>query len=131
MTTQTDIQTFLAAANFAVAGASIDRQKYGNKVFRALVASGRKTAPINPKVAMVEDHKAYPSLQTIAPAPAALSIVTPPVVTRAIVVEAIAAGVQHVWMQPGAEDAEASEAARAAGLTVIDDGSCVLVELRR
>ncbi|MDA9858874.1 CoA-binding protein, partial [Rubripirellula sp.] len=32
---------------------------------------------------------------------------------------------------PGANDAESSESARRAGLTVIDDGSCVLVLLAR
>jgi len=32
-------------------------------------------------------------------------------------------------MQPGAEDSKGSQAARDAGLNVIDDGSCVLVLL--
>jgi predicted CoA-binding protein len=32
-------------------------------------------------------------------------------------------------MQPGAEDDQASAEARAAGLNVIDDGSCILVSL--
>jgi len=34
-------------------------------------------------------------------------------------------------MQPGAEDEQAAEAARLAGIDVIDDGSCVLVLLAR
>ena len=55
--------------------------------------------------------------------------VTPPAVTRQVVKQAIAVGVKVLWMQPGAEDEQASQAARDAGLTVIDDGSCILVAL--
>ena len=49
--------------------------------------------------------------------------------TRRILIEAIEAGVKHVWMQPGAEDAAGSRLAREAGLNVIDDGRCLLVLL--
>ena len=49
--------------------------------------------------------------------------------TRQIVADAIVAGIKHIWMQPGAEDAQASESARAAGINIIDDGSCILVLL--
>jgi hypothetical protein len=49
--------------------------------------------------------------------------------TRQVIQQAIAAGIKNVWMQPGAEDDQASQAAREAGLNVIDDGSCVLVLL--
>ncbi|MEQ1903146.1 MAG: CoA-binding protein [Pirellulaceae bacterium] len=124
-----NIQDFLNAKTFAVAGASRDRNKYGNRVFRALLEAGRQVVPLNPTAGMVEGHNAYASIKAVSPAPEALSIVTPPMVTRQIIVEAISAGVKHVWMQPGAEDAEGSAAARAAGLNVIDDGSCILVLL--
>ncbi|MFO0275734.1 MAG: CoA-binding protein [Planctomycetota bacterium] len=43
--------------------------------------------------------------------------------------DAIAAGCRRLWFQPGAEDAGAIAAARAAGLSVIADGPCVLVAL--
>jgi hypothetical protein len=33
-----DIEVFLTASTFAVAGASQDRSKYGNRVFRAIAA---------------------------------------------------------------------------------------------
>jgi predicted CoA-binding protein len=124
-----NIQDFLNAKTFAVAGASRDQNKYGNRVFRALLEAGRQVVPLNPTVGVVEGHNAYASVKDLSPAPEALSIVTPPQVTRQIITEAIAAGVKHVWMQPGAEDAQASALARAAGLNVIDDGSCILVLL--
>jgi len=124
-----NIEEFLKVSTFAVAGASRDRSKYGNKVFRALVASGRTVYPLNPLVPEVEGATAYASIADLPVFPESLSIVTPPHVTREVIQQAIAAGVKNIWMQPGAEDTQASQAARDAGLNVIDDGSCVLVLL--
>ncbi len=121
--------TFLTAKTFAVAGASRDRSKYGNKVFQALVASGRTAYPLNPSAPEVEGHQAFPSISDLPDVPESLSMVTPPHVTREIIQKAIAAGVKNIWMQPGAEDSHASHLARDAGINVIDDGSCILVLL--
>ena len=122
-------ERFLAAKSYAVAGASQKREKYGNKVFRALLAANRQVYPLNPAQEVIEGHPAFPSLADLPLVPEALSIITPPEVTRRVVAQAITAGVAHIWMQPGAEDAEASDSARQAGINVIDDGSCILVLL--
>jgi uncharacterized protein len=124
-------EKFLDANTFAVAGASQDRSKYGNTVLRAIIASGRTVYPLNPKATEVEGRPAFASIAKLPVVPESLSIVTPPQVTRQVIQQAIAAGIKNVWMQPGAEDEEASQAAREAGLNVIDDGSCILVLLAR
>ena len=131
MQERTDSSTtnFLAAQSFAVAGASLDRSKYGNRVFQALVASGRTVYPLNPSAPEVEGHRAFGSVVDLPVVPESLSIVTPPSVTRQVVQQAIESGVKNIWMQPGAEDLQASKLAREAGLNVIDDGSCILVLL--
>jgi predicted CoA-binding protein len=126
-----NIEKFLAAKTYAVAGASNRQHKYGNKVFRALLAADRETYPLNPAQDEIEGHRAYPSIADLPVIPEALSIITPPEVTRRVVADAIKAGVKHIWMQPGAEDDRASDSAREAGLNVIDDGSCILVLLAR
>ena len=122
--------TFLTAQTFAVAGASTDSAKYGHKVFVALAESGRTVYPLNPKATEVAGHQSYASIGDLPVIPEALSIVTPPSVTREVVADAIDAGVKFLWMQPGAEDELAGKAARDAGLGVIDDGSCILVALK-
>lgn len=124
-----NIEVFLKASTFAVAGASQDRSKYGNKVYRAIIASGRTAYPLNPTAPEVEGHRAFASISDLPVVPESLSIVTQPHVTREVIQQAIAAGVKNIWMQPGAEDARGSQAARDAGLNVIDDGSCILVSL--
>jgi predicted CoA-binding protein len=126
-----EIESFLNGKTYAVAGASTNREKYGNRVFRALVDSGREVYPLNPSADKVESHAAFASIADLPMVPESLSIVTPPAVTRQVIADAISAGVKNIWMQPGAEDEQASQMARDAGLNVIDDGSCVLVILAR
>lgn len=123
------IEAFLASKTYAVAGASANPKKFGNRAFRALIGSQRETYPLNPTAAEVEGQRAYATIAELPVVPEAISVVTPPPVTRQVVADAIAAGVKHIWMQPGAEDDEASQAARDAGVNVIDDGSCILVIL--
>lgn len=124
------VQNFLSSKTFAVAGASNDRTKFGNRVFLTLLAHGKEVHPLHPKEEFVEGHKAYPTVHDLESVPEALSIVTPPHVTATVIDQAIAAGVKRIWMQPGAEHPEACERARTAGLEVIDDGSCLLIEIR-
>ena len=126
-----EIKTFLSAKTYAVAGASIHTHKYGYKVFKALLESGRETYPLNPTIDEIEGHRTYAKIANLPVVPESLSIITPPEVTRQVVADAIAAGVRNIWMQPGAEDEKASASAREAGVNVIDDGACVLVLLAR
>jgi predicted CoA-binding protein len=121
------IQSFLASGPFAVVGASTDRSKYGNKVLRCYVQHGKEVYPINPKAPAVEGLKAYPSLAALPVKVQAISVITPPAATEQVVREAAAAGVTHIWMQPGAESNEAIRAAESLGMSVIAGGPCLLV----
>ena len=124
------IADFLSEGPYAVAGASNDRSKFGNRVLRAYQRKGWKVYPLNPRETTVEGLQAYPTLASLPEIPRGLSIITPPAVTERIVAEAADRGVRFVWMQPGAESPEAIRIARERGLEVIADGSCFLVETR-
>lgn len=129
MSRPAEIERFLAVASFAVVGASVDRAKYGNKVLRCYAQHGLPVVGVNPKLTEVEGVPCYPSLRAVPGPPRAVSIVAPPAAAAAIVADALAAGVRHLWFQPGAEDRAATLTARAQGLEVIADGPCVLVAL--
>lgn len=122
------IEAFLDGSPFAVAGASADRGKFGNKVLRAYQQQGREVFPVNPSTDEVEGLKAYAGLGSLPTTPHGVSIVTPPHITERIVNEAIDLGIEHIWMQPGAESDAAISKARNAGLNVIASGPCVLVQ---
>jgi len=130
MSTNDKVAAFLEAGPYAVVGASTNRDKYGNKVLRVYQQSGRRPVyPINPRAEEIEGEPAFPSLDATPEVPRSVSIITPPQITEAVVEEAIELGIEHLWMQPGAESAAAVRRAEEAGLGVIADGSCILVVL--
>ena len=132
MDARASVSEFLAAGPFAVAGASADRAKYGNKVLRAYLQAGLEVYAVNPRLPDPEIEGA-PRVDDLAALPEGvrgLSIVTQPEVTERLVEEAAQAGIARLWMQPGAESPRAIERARQLGLSVIAGGPCVLVALR-
>jgi predicted CoA-binding protein len=129
MDVRESIREFLSGDSFAVAGASRDRSKYGNKVLRCYLQHGLDVHPVNPRETEIEGVACFSDLASL-PAPVhGLSIVTPPETTEQLIEDAAAAGIGHVWMQPGAESEHAVERARELGMNVIANGPCVLVSL--
>jgi predicted CoA-binding protein len=132
MDARASISDFLASGPFAVAGASSDRAKYGNKVLRAYLQAGLEVYAVNPKTpdAEIEGAPRVDDLASLPEGVGGLSIVTQPEVTERLVEDAAKAGIRRLWMQPGAESPRAIERARELGLSVIAGGPCVLVALR-
>jgi len=130
MDTQEQIREFLDGSPHAVVGASRDRSKYGNKCLRAYLQNEMPVFPINPAAGEIEGQAAYADLASVPETPHGISIVTPPEITEAVVREATALGIRHLWMQPGAESDAAVAEARKNGMNVIAGGPCLLVALR-
>jgi predicted CoA-binding protein len=98
-------------------------------VLRCYVQNGIRAYPVNPNEAEIEGLKAYPTLAELPERVHGVSIITPRWVTARLVDDAIALGIKHLWMQPGAESYPAIERAEAAGVNVIHSGPCLLVVL--
>jgi len=126
---QDPIERFLTSPAYGVVGASPRRHKYGNKVLRCYQQNGRRAVPVNPREQAIEGATCVASVLDLPDDVKSISIITPPAVTERVVEEAIRKGIEHVWMQPGAESERAVAACEAAGINVIADGSCVLVVL--
>ncbi len=129
MTEQAKIKAFLEGSRFAVVGATANREKYGNKVLRVYQQNQLEVVPVNPSGGEIEGLTAYPDLPSIPGTLAGVSIITPPKVTEQVVAQALSLGIKNIWMQPGAESAEAVELAEAAGANAIAGGPCILVSL--
>ena len=123
------IADFMDGGTFAVVGASTDRRKYGNKVLRLYLQHGHAVVPVNPNADFVEGLESYASLSEIPETPHAISIITPPHVTDEIVDNAIQLGIQHIWMQPGAESSNAVARCLESDINLIHGGPCILVVL--
>lgn len=123
------IAQFLSAEAFAVAGASTNRDKYGNKVLRCYMQHGKQVVPVNPHASDVEGLTSVASVSDLPENIQSLSIITPPNITDQVVEAAIAKGIRNIWMQPGAQSAQAITRCETAGINLIADGSCLLVVL--
>jgi len=129
MTIHEQIETFLGSEIFAVVGASSQRHKYGNKVFRCYLQNGRRAIPVNPTEKEIEGEIVISSVADLPKEVQSISLITPPPITEKIVQQAAAAGIRNIWMQPGAESPAAIEFCHQQGLNLIADGSCLLVVL--
>jgi predicted CoA-binding protein len=123
------IRAFLESPPFAVVGASNDPTKFGARVLAAYRRAGLRAYPVNPRERTVQGLPCHPDLASLPEKTLNVSIITPPAVTERIVEQAAEAGARRVWMQPGAESAEAVKRAHELGLEVISGGPCVLIEL--
>ncbi|MDD2582406.1 MAG: CoA-binding protein [Desulfuromonadaceae bacterium] len=129
MTIEEQIKQFLASPAFGVAGASTNRDKYGNKVLRCYLQNGKIAIPVNPNEATIEGIPCAATITDLPPNVMSLSMITPPAVTAKLVPLAIKKGIKNIWMQPGAEHPDAVAFCKDHGINVIADGSCVLVVL--
>ncbi len=129
MDTRALVDEFLAGKKFAVVGASNDRSKFGNKVLRCYQQHRLHAVPVHPTLKEVEGAACVPNLASLPEPVHGVSIITPPPVTERIVEDAHAAGITRLWMQPGAESADAIERCHELGIDVIAGGPCILVEL--
>lgn len=123
------IADFVNRRRWAVVGASQDRSKFGNRVFRNLRDAGYQVYAVNPKGGEVEGVQAYHALDDLPEPPEVIDLVVPPAVTNQVVKDAARLGISRVWMQPGAESEEAIAYCTSHGIQVVH-GACAMVHRR-
>jgi predicted CoA-binding protein len=124
------ISDFVGRRVWAVVGASQDRRKFGNRIFRSLRDSGYTVYPVNPKGGELEGVDVYPSLAELPASTEVIDLVVPPPITEKVVEEAHALGFTRVWMQPGAESQTAIDYCHEHGIQVVYD-ACAMVHKRQ
>lgn len=125
-----EMQTMLAAATYAVVGASRNQEKYGYLVYRSLKAAGKTAFAVNPQATEVDGDPCWPALSVLPQAPEVAVMVVPPAVTEAAVSECARLGITQIWMQLGSESAQAIALCRENNIAVIAGGPCIMVMLR-
>lgn len=122
-------ETMLQMKNWAVVGATDNKDKFGYKIFKALKEAGYNVYPVNPGVSEILGCKCYPALKDLPVVPEVVNVVVPPKVGEQIMNNCAELGIKNVWLQPGSNAASVIEVAKSAGLNVVDQ-NCVLIELR-
>lgn len=124
------IQDFVNRRTWAVVGATNDRHKYGNRILRDLRRAGYNIYAVNLNESEIEDQPAYRTLADLPEKPDVVDIVVPPDQTEKIIRQCKELGLTRVWMQPGAESAEAIQYCHDNGIEVVHD-ACAMVQKRR
>lgn len=112
---------------WAVVGASANREKFGNRIYRLLKRYGYQVYAVNPRETAIEGDPCYASVKELPVIPDAVDIVVPPLAALDVVEDCAAAGVKDIWFQLGVESEAALDLARELGLRAVA-GSCVMVE---
>ncbi|MCL4535689.1 MAG: CoA-binding protein [Bacteroidetes bacterium] len=123
------ISEFIQQRVWAVVGASTNPEKFGNIIFRNLLAAGYKVYAVNPRRGEIEGHPFYPDLASLPEKPGVVDVVVPPKLAEKVLRECAAAGIERVWLQPGAESAEAIRLGEELGLKVVHH-TCAMVHRR-
>jgi len=127
------VAEFLAGRRIAVAGVSRSGRASANVIFRRLAESGHEAIPVNPNAAELEGVRAYPDLSSIPGSVDGLLVAAHPSAAPALVCEAAARGIRHVWFHRSFGDGSVSEeavaACRAAGIEPIV-GGCPLMYIQ-
>jgi predicted CoA-binding protein len=122
------IASALSFKNWAVVGATPNKQKYGYMVYKKLKEKGYNVFAINPLYDEIEDDKVYKTLFDLNQRIDCVSMVVSPKRGKLYIEQATKIGVKYVWFQPGAESDELVELCEKNSIVPIYN-ACVLVAL--
>ncbi len=114
----------------ALVGASNDKSKFGNRIYRDLRSKGYNVVPINPKDENIEGDKAYTSIQMMEELPDIVNLVVPPPIAMKVAQNAVELGVEYLWFQPGSESDELENWLKDTDGIKYLINACIMVETR-
>ncbi|HTT71198.1 MAG TPA: CoA-binding protein [Anaeromyxobacteraceae bacterium] len=126
MDTRQDLLSFVAERTLAMVGMSRAPHSFSASAARELRARGYRVLPVNPHATAIDGEKCYPSLAALPEKVGGALLVTPPAATEQAVRDAVAAGIDHLWIQQGAESSGALAFCRERNLRAVSR-QCILM----
>ena len=125
------IEDFVSQPSLAIVGVSrhSDKNKFGNSAYKELKAKGYQLYLVHPNAETLEGERAYPNLKSLPQGVGGLLVIVPPAQAEKVVREAHEAGIDRIWLQQGAESAEAIQYCQQNGMSVVH-GHCILMFAR-
>jgi predicted CoA-binding protein len=124
--TKASIDAFLSTQKIAVAGVSRDQKKFGFLVFKHLRERGFEVYPINPETDNIAGTPCFRSVSALPLNVHSLVILTPKKNTREVVAEAMAKGIDNIWIQQMSDTPAAIELTKAHPVNLITK-ECILM----
>jgi hypothetical protein len=103
----------------AVIGASVHREKFGNKALRAWRHRGYRVIPVNPTATLVEGEPAIASVLDYDGPIDEATMYVPPEIGLGVLDDLARKGISTVWLNPGADAPAVVARARELGLEAI------------
>lgn len=126
--TKASIDSFLSPRRLAIAGVSRDPKKFGHIVFRQLKEKGFEVYPVNPTVDSIAGTPCFRSVSVLPLNVHSLLVLTSKKHTREVVAEAMAKGIDSIWIQQMSETPEAIELTRDHPVNLVT-GECILMHI--
>lgn len=120
------IKDFLSTREIAVAGASRNPKKFGGAVLNHLLKNDFTVYPINPNTDFIGEAKCYRDVSSLPENVDRLLILTPKKNTKELLSQAVAKGIDKVWIQQRSETDDALAYARENRLDPITK-ECILM----
>lgn len=118
------ILDFLDGKEFAIAGVSRNKNKFGYMIFRDLTERGFKLYPVHPSAESIDDTPVYHNVLSLPEGVKKLYIVTKPTQTKELVEQAVKKGISRIWIQQMSDTADAVKYAEEKGVTLVT-GECI------
>ncbi len=104
MKTLESIKEFLAQKHLAIAGVSRSKSKFGNTIFKELKKKNYVLYPLHPKLKEFQSTSCYPDIDALPEDVSGIIICTKPDNAERLVNEAVKKGINHIWLQQGAQN---------------------------
>jgi predicted CoA-binding protein len=115
--------------SFAIVGATDTPGKYGGIIYRDLKRKGFPVFAVNPNRDTVDGDPCWHRVGDVPQSPTIAVLVIPARFGIGVLADCAAAGVENIWVQPGAFSPELGAALDAGGFDWVA-GPCVMVETR-
>lgn len=126
MTVRAAIKEFLGQKRLAIVGVSRSEKKFSHRLYKDLKTKGYTLFPVNPNTVNIDGEACFDSIQSLPQPVDGVVIVVPPNQTEKVVKDAASAGINHIWIQQGAESQEAIDFCKRNGMNVVHH-QCILM----
>jgi predicted CoA-binding protein len=123
---RSSIEAFVAQPALALVGASHSGHKFGNAILRELLTKGVRVYPIHPAAELIDGITCYATFEDIPEQVGGVIVSVKPADAMAVVRDAAAAGIRHVWVQQGAESPALANLCTELGVDAVF-GECILM----
>lgn len=121
-----EIDDFVRCRNLAIVGVSRSGKGFGNAALKELRARGYSASIVHPEAREIGGERCFPNLESLKGEVDGVLISVPPPRAVGVIRDAYASGIRKVWLQRGAESAEALATAKELGMEAVS-GKCILM----